>query len=234
MAKTSRTEIVAATRDLMRDKGYAGTSMKEVAEKVGLLKGSLYSHFAGKAELVPEVLALTYAQTFRECLPSGDWRSDYTAALEKMVDMLLTNRRCIGFHLAYGLDEGTPELAQAVKGFFHDIRALLESLLRQGLDADLASRLALDSITFVEGATLWLIIEDNVEPLQSAKKALLDRVAGYAVDRPSDYVCQILDQYVGDWRVASPAERRLAERVAEAEDDALSVRAASEAASCFL
>ena len=234
MAKTSRAEIVEIARDLMRDKGYAGTSMKELADRVGLLKGSLYSHFTSKEELVPEVLALTYAQTFGECIPSGNWQSDYMEALERMVKMLSNNRRCIGIQMAYGSDETTPKLAQAARRFFVDIKTLLETLLGQGLDAELASSLAMDTITFVEGAMLWLTLDNNDSPLQSVKKSLLDRVAGYAAEQPEDYVCQLLDQSVGDWRRASLAERKLAERAAEAEDDALKVRAALEAASCFL
>jgi len=233
MAKTSRAEIIATARDLMRDKGYAGTSMKELADRVGLLKGSLYSHFASKEELVPEVLALTYAQTFGACVPSGDWRGDYANALDKMVEMLMVNRRCVGLHLAYGLDGATPGLAQAVGKFFLDIRSLLETLLRQGLDEDLAASLALDTMTFTEGATLWLVVENNGACMQSVKKDLLARAASYAEGRPDDHVRRILDQTIDDWRFASRAERRLAERASAAEDDALKVRAALEAASCF-
>lgn len=234
MAKTSRAEIIATARDLMRDKGYAGTSMKELASRVGLLKGSLYSHFASKEELVPEVLALARAQMFAACAPSGDWQSDYAAALDRMVETLTANRRCIGFHLAYGLDDDTPELALAVKAFFLDIRMLLETLLRQGMDEDIAADLALDTVTWVEGATLWLAIDDNDSPMQSAKRALLARVASYAEGPPNEYVRRILDQSMGDWRRASATERRLAERAADAQDDALQVRAALEAATCFL
>jgi AcrR family transcriptional regulator len=234
MAKTSRAEIIAVARDLLRDKGYAGMSMQELATRVGLLKGSLYSHFASKEELVPEVLALTHAEAFGECAPSGDWRGDYTAMLEKMVAMLTANRRCLGLHLAYSLDGATPELAQAVRQFFLDLRALLESLLQQGLAADIAASLAVDTVTYIEGATLWLVIDDDDAPMQAAKKTLLARLAGYAENPPAADVRRILEQSAGDWRLASPAERRLAERAAEAENDALNVRAALEAASCFL
>lgn len=232
MTKTSRAEIISIARDLIRDKGYAGTSMKELANRVGLLKGSLYSHFTSKEKLVPEILALTYAQTFGTCTPSGDWRSDYATTLDRMVEMLTAHRRCVGLHLAYGMDGAAPEFAQAVRKFFNDICTLLETLLRQELDADIASSLALDTVTFVEGATLWLVIENNDAPMQSVKKNLLARIANYAQDSPDEHVRRILDQTVGNWRLASRAERELAERVSAAEDDALKVRAALEAASC--
>lgn len=230
MAKTSRAEIVAAARDLIRQKGYAGTSMKEVADKVGLLKGSLYSHFSSKEELVPEVLALTYAQTFGDCVASGDWYRDYTAALNKLVSMLSTHHRCIGVHLAYGLDPATPALTQEVQRFFLDIRTLLETLLRQGLETDLAHNIAIDSISLIEGAALWLVVDGNGRPLNVAQQTLLDRVGAYAQDTPNEAVCQILNQSLDDWRVASAAERNLAERLVEAEKEIRRLRLALDTA----
>lgn len=237
MAKTSRAKIIASARDLMRDKGYAGTSMKEVADRVGLLKGSLYSRFSSKEDLIPEVLSLTYEETFATLRPSGDWRADYEAVLDRLVDMLTRSRRCVGLHLAYGLDEQPPALRQAVETFFLNIRSFLETLLRQGLDADLAASLALDTLTTIEGATLWLALHGDDGPMQAARKALLARADSHAAEPPDEKVCRILDLLVGDWRCASLAEKQLAARLVAAEDDCKTLRAALagqvEAESCF-
>lgn len=232
MAKTSRTEIIAAARDVMRDKGYAGMSMQELANRVGLLKGSLYSHFSCKESLVPDVLALTQADMFENNELTGDWRNDYTKALESMVHMLATHHRCIGLHLAYGLDGTSPLLVQAVKDFFDNIQTHLNTLLQQGVEADLAAALAQESITAIEGATLWLVLEQNDAPLQLAKKRLLARAASLATAPPEDAVCQLLNQHLGDWRTANLAERSLAEQVIAAQSEADQLRAALEAASC--
>ncbi len=226
MAKTSRVEIVAAARDLMRDRGYAGTSMKDVADRVGLLKSSLYSHFASKEALVPEVLSLTYGDIVGSLAPSGDWRGDYGAALGRLVATLTANRRCVGFHIAYGLDESSPAMKQAVGSFFLDLRSFLEELLRQGLDADLASSLALDTMTAIEGATLWLALYGNDAPMRAASAALLARADSYAAEPPDEDARRILDLLVGDWRLATLAEKRLAARAAAAEADVLNFRAA--------
>jgi TetR/AcrR family transcriptional repressor of nem operon len=225
MAKTSRSEIVAAARDLMRDKGYAGASMKDVAEQVGLLKGSLYSHFASKEELVPEVLNLTFDEIFSEMEPSGNWRADYEAALDRLISMLTAHRRCIGFHLAYGLDETSPVLQMAVATFFLDIRVFFRDLILQGVDITLAEPLALHTITAVEGATLWLALYGNAGPIQDARSSLLARADSLAAEEPDERVRQLLDRMVGDWRRASLAEKRLATRAIEAEDHLLDVQA---------
>lgn len=237
MAKTSRAEIVAAARDLMRDKGYAGTSMKDVAEQVGLLKGSLYSHFASKEELVPAVLSLTFDEIFSEMEPSGDWRADYRAALDRLIAMLTTHRRCIGFHLAYGLDETSPVLQEAVGTFFLDVRAFFRDLIQQGVDITLAEPLALDTMTAVEGSTLWLALYGNADPVQDARATLLARADSLAAEEPDEKARQLLDQMMGDWRQASLTEKRLAARVIEAEGHLFDVQskyyAQVEAESCF-
>ncbi|GEO84824.1 MULTISPECIES: TetR/AcrR family transcriptional regulator [Alphaproteobacteria] len=237
MTKTSKAEIVTAARDLMRDKGYAGTSMKDVAERVGLLKGSLYSHFPSKESLVPEVLNLTFNELFGEIEPSGNWRDDYEIALDRLTTMLTRHRRCIGLHLAYGLEDTSPQLQDAVAGFFLDIREAFRELLMQGLDLGLAEPLALDTMTAVEGATLWLALYGNSGPIEGAKAALLARADSLAAEDPDEKVCKLLDQMTGDWRRASLAEKRLAARVIKAEDDLLMAQAKfdayAEAESCF-
>lgn len=50
-----RSILEVATR-LFRDKGFAATSMQDVSDDVGLLKGSLYYYFRSKEELLFEVL----------------------------------------------------------------------------------------------------------------------------------------------------------------------------------
>lgn len=47
-----REEIIEVAAELFRARGYPGTSMQEVADGVGILKGSLYHHIASKAELL--------------------------------------------------------------------------------------------------------------------------------------------------------------------------------------
>lgn len=237
MTKTSKAEIIAAARDLMRDRGYAGTSMKDVASEVGLLKGSLYSHFASKEELVPEVLRRTRDELVAGIAPTGDWRADYQTALDRLVSFLSTNGRCVGLHLAYGLDDSTPALKQAVGDFFREVCAFLESLLVQGLDTDLARPLALDTLLHIEGATLWRVLFDDDGPMQAARTTLLAYADDLAAPPPPDDVRALLDRMLGDWRRASATERQLATRLVAAEGDLLTVRAALagqiEAESCF-
>lgn len=55
-----RDEIVAKARQLFAERGYVGTSMRDIADATGLLPGSLYTHFRSKAELIEEIVVVFY------------------------------------------------------------------------------------------------------------------------------------------------------------------------------
>ncbi len=58
----TRLALVAAARELFGERGYAATSIEEVAARAGVTKGAVYHHFGGKATLFQEV----YEEVMRE------------------------------------------------------------------------------------------------------------------------------------------------------------------------
>lgn len=50
-----RREVLDTAARLFHERGYQGTSMDEIAEAVGLTKGSLYHHFASKTEILAAI-----------------------------------------------------------------------------------------------------------------------------------------------------------------------------------
>jgi AcrR family transcriptional regulator len=51
-----RAEMVTAAARLFSERGYHGTSMRHLAEALGLLRGSLYAHIGSKEELLFDVV----------------------------------------------------------------------------------------------------------------------------------------------------------------------------------
>ncbi|MEM7199027.1 MAG: TetR/AcrR family transcriptional regulator [Planctomycetota bacterium] len=47
-----RDRILGATRELCSEQGFAGLTMRRVAERVGVTAPAIYRHFAGKADLI--------------------------------------------------------------------------------------------------------------------------------------------------------------------------------------
>ena len=59
-------EIVAAAGRIFREKGYHATSVQDIAEAVGLLKGSLYHYIRSKDELLARLFDGLLEDTVRE------------------------------------------------------------------------------------------------------------------------------------------------------------------------
>jgi TetR/AcrR family fatty acid metabolism transcriptional regulator len=55
--------IIQAAQDVLLEKGYYETSMDEIANRVGVAKGTIYTHFPGKEELVLAIFQ-RYMQNF--------------------------------------------------------------------------------------------------------------------------------------------------------------------------
>ena len=64
-ADVSRQQILAVTAKLLCARGYAGTSLRDIAAAVGMKAGSLYYHFASKEELATQVLRIGVERVHR-------------------------------------------------------------------------------------------------------------------------------------------------------------------------
>ncbi len=56
MSRTSREDVVAAAGRLFAERGYHGTSMRDLGSELGLLGSSSYSHVEAKQQLLVEVV----------------------------------------------------------------------------------------------------------------------------------------------------------------------------------
>ena len=70
-----RDEILAIAAELFAERGFAATTVREIADSAGILSGSLYHHFDSKESMVEELLRtfledITHA--YREEAASGD------------------------------------------------------------------------------------------------------------------------------------------------------------------
>src|SRR5271157_2039355 len=82
-------DIVSAAAKVFRTKGYHAATVRDIADEVGLLKGSLYHHFDSKEELLYLVVKEPIAQMYRTM-------AEIAAADGRATDKL---RRAISAHL---------------------------------------------------------------------------------------------------------------------------------------
>ena len=88
---TSRTEIadaiLSAAADLFRERGYASTSMQEIADAVGMSRPALYYHFKNKEELLGRLVEDVTVRTQREAarIAGSASGSDHAQTLRSMM-----------------------------------------------------------------------------------------------------------------------------------------------------
>ncbi|MGF0524338.1 TetR/AcrR family transcriptional regulator [Agrobacterium pusense] len=169
--KVTRDEILAAARELFREKGYTGASMQDLADRIGLKKASLYMRFSNKEALVPEVLNALLRETLdytRADSVGAPWQQSYETALRAIAGNLAERKRCVGLHLAYGVSDETPAAKDAVRRFFHTLREHLISILSSVMSPDRAELVASDALARIEGATLLVAVFGDKEAIERA------------------------------------------------------------------
>ncbi|MTI80870.1 MAG: TetR/AcrR family transcriptional regulator [Firmicutes bacterium] len=75
MGSSTKEKIKSIALTLFAKKGYEGTTMKEIADGVGIKKASLYAHFKGKEELffsVYEDLAQEYIKLMDQIMSTSE------------------------------------------------------------------------------------------------------------------------------------------------------------------
>jgi AcrR family transcriptional regulator len=89
----TKERILDAAIGLFAEKGYAGTSVREIARAVSLSEGALYKHFEGKEALLAAILEHFDAKIF-ESMPSSDPRASvFRVLLGGLPDYFSANPR---------------------------------------------------------------------------------------------------------------------------------------------
>jgi AcrR family transcriptional regulator len=190
---TRREELVAVAARLFAERGYHGTSMADLAEAMGVQKGSLYSLTASKQELLAAV--------------TRDGAAAFHAALDAVpegADPLERIRGALRAHLAVVagqvdaatvftrewrfLDEPERTTFRAERRRYEErwrdlLREAAErGALRSDVDVEAAVLLVLSAANW---AYTWLREDTDTAPLADRFFAiLLDGVRGYATSAP--------------------------------------------------
>lgn len=86
-AGTRRNEILTLACDVIAEKGFAAATMRDVADAVGILPGSLYHHFTSKDEIARELLESFYADVVRDLQEILDLDLSAGDTLAKMIEL---------------------------------------------------------------------------------------------------------------------------------------------------
>ena len=184
-----RNELTRQAARLFAEKGYHGTSIGDLAEAMGVQKGSLYAHMASKQDLLYETMA-EGAAAFHAALDAIDER---LAATEKIRLALRAHLRVVSEQLdvatvfvrewRYLTGERRDEILGERRRYEERWRALFREgrehgELRTDLDEAAAALLALSAANW---AYAWLSPRHDTDALADSFHALLvDGMRGYA------------------------------------------------------
>jgi Transcriptional regulator len=189
---TRRDELTRQAARLFAEKGYHGTSIGDLAEAMGVQKGSLYAHIDSKADLLWQV-ARDGAAAFHAALDELD---DALPATEKIRLALRAHLRVVGEQLDVATvfirewrylegerrDEFLAErrrYEERIRAFFREGRERGE--LRTDLDDATATLLALSAANW---AYTWIRPKTDTDELADRYyEVLLDGMRGYATPR---------------------------------------------------
>jgi AcrR family transcriptional regulator len=91
----TRDRILDAALDLFIEQGYEKTSLREIAERVGVTKAALYYHFSSKEEIIRTLVHPLYdaLRPLSELLKSRPDREVWGKGLAALVEWILPQRR---------------------------------------------------------------------------------------------------------------------------------------------
>src|SRR5688500_935270 len=76
-----RAQILECAIETFAELGYANTSLARIAERAGISKGVISYHFAGKAELMEQIVEQVYREIAELVLPRMEKETTVTGAL---------------------------------------------------------------------------------------------------------------------------------------------------------
>ena len=94
--KSTRDKIFDAAIDLFADKGFKGTSVREIAYALGLSEGAVYRHFSSKDEILERIFAYAKEQIYtplpiEQTLGALQGQSIFRGLLEPLPDIIMAD-----------------------------------------------------------------------------------------------------------------------------------------------
>lgn len=158
-------ELLEVAAELFAEKGYDGTSLRDIAERMGMLKGSLYHYISGKSDLLVHVMREAHRRGLRSISALA---REEGPAIERLEAIVVAHGRyvCTEKIFTAGFFEARKHLPAARAAEFaadeRDYRLRVEALIVRGqeegaLRPDLDPKLtALCLLGFLNSLHLWV------------------------------------------------------------------------------
>ncbi|TCK25558.1 TetR/AcrR family transcriptional regulator [Pseudonocardia endophytica] len=135
MARPSRwDDVVRAAGKVFRRNGFAGSSLEQVAEEVGMWKGSLYNYISSKDDLLTAVIAIPAERLTAEAREIATGPGDPAERLREIVrchvDVLVDNYDFVAVYLQ---EVAGRDIGAQWRAYDREYAALVEQVVREGI-----------------------------------------------------------------------------------------------------
>lgn len=183
--KVSIDYILKQSLRLFRKKSYHNTSIADIAEACGLLKGSLYHYFPSKEALMTAVIkyAHSYFQkevfsiAYQENLSPQD---KIELMFKKSQKALLSDGDIMG-NIGVETARVIPEFSDSIRMFFEEWIKSVKTVFSEIINEEDAQKLAEQTVAEFEGAVMMSRIFRDPKFVQNAYDRLMDRFAAFSL-----------------------------------------------------
>src|SRR5487761_337506 len=123
--------ILAATEDLLRERGYAGLSIDEVARRASVSKRPLYRWWPTKGALVAEAFTESADQNHQD-VDTGRVRDDLTGYLQHLFADIARPGKAVALRSMMAEAQSDAKFAAQFATFITGRRDLIRGILRRG------------------------------------------------------------------------------------------------------
>lgn len=171
----TREAILDSTLQLLKNRGFTGTTIDAIAAEAGVSKATIYGHWRSKSEIVVDLLS-RFTEQASVTPDTGDLRTDLALTLQKLVDIAERLRGVAPSVIAAAGND--PLLATALTGFVgewrRNERELVHRSIARGLvSPDLDEEIAAD---LVASTVYFRILTPGTEPIDNLPERLIDPI----------------------------------------------------------
>lgn len=130
--RRSRAAVLAATAELLFERGFAGTSVDEIARRSGVAKTTIYRHWPTRTDLLREACAnIGTPQTVPD---RGSLRADVAALMTDLAAALTTARWTSVLPSIIDAGERDPDMADMYRRLQQGYSAPFEAVIGRGIE----------------------------------------------------------------------------------------------------
>lgn len=159
---SKKEEILKTAARMFREKGYAGTSMRDLAEKIGIEAASLYNHIHSKSEILEEII-FSISRDCREQLDNMDPAGTSLQKIESLIrfhtKMMIDHFESYSVMVSEWMHLDEEKLGEFVSERRRYVKKI-ESIVQQGIDGKefkpvLPYVVVLNILSSVRGLEFW-------------------------------------------------------------------------------